>query len=264
MQREGEGGRESCTPQSLSAGSCYGFTLVELSIVLVIIGLIVGGILFGKTLIQQAEIRSAISRLQTFETAYLTFQTKYNCIIGDCKNATDFFGSSYYIDTHGCTHPNGVGNGNDNGVIKGYTGWVGSCWATESEQAVKSLQLSGLLPNSYYDSSAYGFKGINDSKGYLYNDDLYSQTSPATKYNAITWYQVLSGYPTIAFASISPIQMNGIDNKIDDGVANKGKLRGLDSKTIANPGSILLGSCSTSGLYNLSDDYGCRLLYYFK
>ncbi|MEO8341734.1 MAG: prepilin-type N-terminal cleavage/methylation domain-containing protein [Nitrospirota bacterium] len=72
-----------------------GFTLVELYIVLVIIGLLVGGVLAGKTLIQQAEIRAAASQLQQMETAYRTFQTKYGCIMGDCSNATDFFGYNY-------------------------------------------------------------------------------------------------------------------------------------------------------------------------
>ena len=51
-----------------------GFTLIELSIVLVIIGLIVGGVLLGRDLIHAAEVRSVISDVERFRTAALTFQ----------------------------------------------------------------------------------------------------------------------------------------------------------------------------------------------
>lgn len=43
-----------------------GFTLVEVSIVLVIIGLIVGGVLVGVDLIKQAELRAATKQIFTF------------------------------------------------------------------------------------------------------------------------------------------------------------------------------------------------------
>ena len=91
------------------------FTLVEISIVLVIIGLLVGGILAGRTLIQQAEIRAAVSQLQKFESAYRTFEVKYGCIMGDCPNATDFFGMNYVVWGAGCPPSGGAGNGNGNG-----------------------------------------------------------------------------------------------------------------------------------------------------
>lgn len=54
-----------------------GFTLVELSIVLVVIGLVVGGVMVGRVLIQQAEARAAASQLEKLETAYRTFIIKY-------------------------------------------------------------------------------------------------------------------------------------------------------------------------------------------
>lgn len=69
-----------------------GFTLIELSIVLVVIGLIVGGVLVGQDLIRAAQIRSTISKVEEYKTAANTFRLKYNCLPGDCKNATDFFG----------------------------------------------------------------------------------------------------------------------------------------------------------------------------
>jgi len=60
-----------------------GFTLVELSIVLVIIGLIVSGILVGQDMIKAAEIRSTVSQMEGFNTAVNTFRDKYRNIPGD-------------------------------------------------------------------------------------------------------------------------------------------------------------------------------------
>lgn len=59
------------------------FTLIELSIVLVIIGLIVGGILVGRDLIDAARIRATISQVEKYKTAVNTFKLKYNGMPGD-------------------------------------------------------------------------------------------------------------------------------------------------------------------------------------
>src|SRR5262249_9059877 len=67
-----------------------GFTLVELSIVLVIIGLITGGILVGRDLIHAAEIRSTVAQEEKLNVAAQTFRTKYNCLAGDCADAATF------------------------------------------------------------------------------------------------------------------------------------------------------------------------------
>ena len=85
-----------------------GFTLIEMSIVLVIIGLIVGGILVGQNLIYAASIRGEIKQMEQLETAYNTFNVKYGCLPGDCANATTFFGTT---DASGNTVVNGDGDG---------------------------------------------------------------------------------------------------------------------------------------------------------
>ncbi|MEJ0010791.1 MAG: prepilin-type N-terminal cleavage/methylation domain-containing protein [Alphaproteobacteria bacterium] len=61
----------------------YAFTLVELAIVLVIIGLLVGGVLVGADLITSAKINATVSDLQSYTTAATTFRDKYNGIPGD-------------------------------------------------------------------------------------------------------------------------------------------------------------------------------------
>src|SRR4051812_42973611 len=68
----------------------FGFTLIELSIVLVIVGLLVGGVLTGNDLINAAKIRATVSQQEKFDAAVNTFRGKYDCVPGDCKNATKF------------------------------------------------------------------------------------------------------------------------------------------------------------------------------
>jgi prepilin-type N-terminal cleavage/methylation domain-containing protein len=74
---------------TISAHSTKGFTLIELSIVLVIIGLIVGSVLVGRELIHAAEIRKTITQREQFETAVHTFRAKFNCLPGDCATAAE-------------------------------------------------------------------------------------------------------------------------------------------------------------------------------
>ncbi len=60
-----------------------GFTLVELSIILVIIGLLAGGILVGRDLIKASEIRGIITQKERYVTAANTFLSKYGSLPGD-------------------------------------------------------------------------------------------------------------------------------------------------------------------------------------
>jgi prepilin-type N-terminal cleavage/methylation domain-containing protein len=89
-----------------------GFTLVELALVLVIIGLLVGGVLVGQDLIYAAKVRAQVKQIEEIETGMNTFRTKYNCKAGDCPNATDFFGAT---DAQGYT----IINGDGDGIVKG-------------------------------------------------------------------------------------------------------------------------------------------------
>ena len=67
-----------------------GFTLVELSIVLVIIGLIISSVLVGQDLVRAAEMRAAITQLESFNAGVGTFRSKYNGLAGDVAGNTDF------------------------------------------------------------------------------------------------------------------------------------------------------------------------------
>src|SRR5438045_4960054 len=65
----------------------HGFTLVEIAIVLVIIGLLLGGILKGQEMITQAKIKNSIADFSGISAAYYGYQDRYRAIPGDDSNA---------------------------------------------------------------------------------------------------------------------------------------------------------------------------------
>jgi prepilin-type N-terminal cleavage/methylation domain-containing protein len=89
-----------------------GFTLIELSIVLVIIGLLVGAVLVGQSLISAAALRAQITQIEKYNTAVNTFRVKYDGLPGDLPNP---YASSFGFVARG-TQP---GQGDGNGVIEG-------------------------------------------------------------------------------------------------------------------------------------------------
>ncbi len=86
-----------------------GFTLVEIAIVLVIIGLLLGGILKGQEMITQAKIKNVIADFSGVSAAYHGYQDRYRAIPGDDPNA----------DTRWTVAPAAV-KGDGNGIVAGH------------------------------------------------------------------------------------------------------------------------------------------------
>lgn len=97
-----------------------GFSLVELSIVLVILGLLVGGVLGGQALIRASELRSVMAGRDTLVSAITIFKNKYNSFPGDLTNATAIWGAAHATPAT-CITTVGSGtqtcNGNGDGKI---------------------------------------------------------------------------------------------------------------------------------------------------
>ena len=103
---------------SLHRSHKAGFTLIELSIVLVVIGLIVGGILVGQDLIKAAEVRAQIGQINEYNTAVNTFRGKYGYLPGDIP---DPYATQFGFQTRGA-YP---GQGDGDGMITAYNGYSG-------------------------------------------------------------------------------------------------------------------------------------------
>lgn len=128
----------------IGAAMIAGFTLIEISIVLVIIGLIIGGVLAGRELIEQSTIRATIAQLGEYKTAVNSFRSKYNGLPGDLPN-----GGQLGFPARN-TYP---GTGDGNGRIEGAhsSGGYAGTFQRSGETVVfwTDLSMSGLINGSF-------------------------------------------------------------------------------------------------------------------
>lgn len=127
-----------------------GFTLVEIAIVLVIIGLLLGGVLKGQEMIENSKIKNLKNDIQGVSAAYYAYRDRYNAAPGDDLNAT--------AANRGWA---GSVAGDGNNVVGNNNGWVACAAATAGENCLfwRHLRHSGLLNgalNNADPANAYG------------------------------------------------------------------------------------------------------------
>src|SRR5580765_3028392 len=118
-----------------------GFTLVEIAIVLVIIGLLLGGILKGQEMITQAKIKNIINDFNGVTVAVTSYQDRYRAIPGDDQNATTRWTTQAPASGNGNGVIAGVYNAND---ISGPGGAPAA--AAESNLFWQHLRIAGFVP----------------------------------------------------------------------------------------------------------------------
>ena len=112
-----------------------GFTLVEIAIVLVIIGLLLGGILKGQEMITQAKTKNVIADFSGISTAYHSYQDRYRATPGDDGGAA----------TRWAAAPAAL-SGNGNGTVAGaYNADCAAAAPPESCQWWDHLRRAGFI-----------------------------------------------------------------------------------------------------------------------
>lgn len=129
-----------------------GFTLVELSIVLVIIGLLIGGILIGQSLIQSAKINGLVQQFRQIQVAMEQFKSKYRYFPGDSPLHT----------------PKGDGDGivESTDMNAGTATWTNSPYDYEVLYVWPHLWQDGFLQDQYDEFGSGAYSGTSVAKGH--------------------------------------------------------------------------------------------------
>ena len=190
-----------------------GFTLIEIAIVLVIIGLLLGGVLKGQELITAARVRNLAAQLDGVKIAYLGFQDRYRSLPGDyavTQAAANIPGSGGQT-TKGCTVANATCG---NGKIEDTGG------DAESILAWHQLSRSGFITGNYDGNNTTPTATNNPTNafsGYLQLINDIDYLDPTVPSPAALNVKTGTNVP-------SPI-LAELDRKIDDGFPHSGSLR---------------------------------------
>ncbi|GAB3967721.1 hypothetical protein GCM10028806_10530 [Spirosoma terrae] len=248
-----------------------GFTLVELAIVIVIIGLLVGGVLQGQELIKASNRNNVISEFNNLDSAVNLFKNKYGFLPGDIPNATNYWPSISTPNNSNCNRTSTISetcNGEGDGYIDYDQGVFGSTsnstW--ESRRAWQQLSLAGLIKGTYS-----GTDSLDCIGGSLCYKPLIN--SPSSKLSEASGYVIFtsgsdnlfvsyeSGYTLIYLASLRSCKVNTawagrwhcptltpedaqqIDIKMDDGKPYMGI---VNDQRISASGHNFSPNCTTN------------------
>ena len=256
-----------------------GFSLVELALVLVIIGLVAGGIMAGSSMIHASQLKAIPTELQAIVVATQTFRDEYGKLPGDLDRATRYWGrmnnnadcvtnSGASVDAAGTCDGDGDGD-IGNAAAASESGEKFALW--------RHLALAGLMEGSY--TGLAGSGGVNDSKlqenvpsskagntiGWSVHD--WGKVEDSTSiFDGIYEVSLIVGAETTASMTqddfLTPEEMWSIDKKMDDGMPAVGsvvpRVRGnCTDKTIA-----LADSDDLNAVYNLTNtDEDCAIVF---
>jgi len=207
-----------------------GFTLVEIAIVLMIVGLLIGGILRGQELITSARVRNIIDQKSAIQTAYIGFLDRYRMLPGDLTPA------------QAAIVGNGVRASNWAPVGDGLINWF-----NESVLFFQNLTASGFIScGACMTVTSSAASVVGNSPVNVYGDILIAGHVDSRN-NGSSWFDVapapgITQLRLYTGAQIPSQVLAEVDRKADDGLPGTGQFRFNPGN---NPGEALIGTCTT-------------------
>jgi len=183
-----------------------GFTLVEIAIVLVIIGLLLGGILKGQEMITQAKIKNIVNDFNGITVAVTSYQDRYRALPGDDLNASARWTTQ--------APASGNGNGNIAGLYNALPGVSAPATAAESNLFWQHLRIAGFVAGATT-GPASGAQPPNAAGGIIGVETGNPGTSGLGFSSLI-----------LCFSNLPEKIASAVDGQVDDGVPNTGQIRG--------------------------------------
>ncbi|PIR31950.1 MAG: hypothetical protein COV36_06165 [Alphaproteobacteria bacterium CG11_big_fil_rev_8_21_14_0_20_44_7] len=218
-----------------------GFTLVELSIVLVIIGLLIGGILVAQSMIENTKIQKLVKEMEGWKSMAMMFKERYNVWPGD--------GAASFSSL--CA----VGAGARNNIIGRHTDDSGGCNGAEYNRFFLDLYRAGFTKEDYTCGTYLG-GGVREGCNPLLDFDDYGAGAQNGTLAGILPAYSNSGVPTSGlggahiyqregnylltsrywwgYGFLTPKQALSFDTKIDDSRPGTGKVSITAYYTISN------------------------------
>lgn len=229
-----------------------GFTLVELSIVLVIIGLVIAGVMFGRDMVEDAEHNALMSQIEELDAATNAFRLKYGGIPGDLDGTKALaFGLYGVTGTPGRMDNDGRLMGDWQGLL---TDCIGGQWGIGDNTIFAPHLHEAKMYVSGASADGGNYAGIGVGEPYMLAEGLDDVGIwPFTYCDGKGWYGLFlspANYSAgvglanhiAASNQLKPMTAKIIDTKFDDGLPNTGRIR----NTTISGGAIHIEPWGTS------------------
>ncbi|MFY9329376.1 MAG: prepilin-type N-terminal cleavage/methylation domain-containing protein [Georgfuchsia sp.] len=204
-----------------------GFTLVEIAIVLVIIGLLLGGVLKGQELINSAKIKNVVNDFNSTTTAIYGYQDRYKALPGDDAGtarwppATTSFPAATIIG-NGDGIINVIGTPPTACNFSDSTGDANECYSLWVDLRQAGF-ITGAIDSGPPQNAYGGLLGVQDG-----DDALMTTATAGTGFKG----------PIICESNIPDKAAIALDNQLDDGSPTTGSVRAILQADATTPHAV--------------------------
>ena len=228
-----------------------GFTLLEISVVLMVIGLLIGGIIMAQSLIRSSKVQTIVQDVAAYQGAIAQFKQKYGAIPGDMANAGNYWST--------------VSSGNGDGHItldttspyEQFLVWQHLADGGFISGSYTGTSVAGAAQAAYYCAPGVNCPGGSITQSQAYFLQYYNSTSTTYHWLQPPGHYLIVGNSVATVATdsteypgyplLTAAEAFSLDSKVDDGLPGLGTWKSFEiGKDGYIPNCVLASSSSTS------------------